>query len=117
MKRELLRKGPVIASINADDTEAFYYSPHSKIGDDDETPSSIKDTEKTTVSFSFYDKGIMQQDLVKEPKIAIAQTEDEEKITIPEEGSILVQIDAKQVINQDHDHSVLVIGWGTDVKT
>ena len=62
----------------------------------------------------------MQQDLIKEPKISIAQQEDqaEESLVVPSAGSIeLVQIDASQVINQDHDHSVLIVGWGTDKKT
>jgi len=36
----------------------------------------------------------VQQDLIKEPEIAIAQQESTENIVIPEEGSILVQIDA-----------------------
>ena len=58
--KELLRKGPVVASINADDIEAFYYSPLAKIGDKEETLETIKDEEKTSVGFSGYKKGIMQ---------------------------------------------------------
>jgi len=41
IKRELLRNGPIIASINADDIEAFYHSPKAKIGDPNETIESI----------------------------------------------------------------------------
>lgn len=59
MKRELLRKGPIIASINADDVEAFYYSSKAKIGGLNETLESIKNEDETTVSFSNYEKGIL----------------------------------------------------------
>jgi len=119
LKKQLLLKGPVIVDINTEDIEAFYYSSKAEIGDKNETLESIKPTakEETTVSFSNYKKGIMEQDLIKESAIAIAQQQSTENIVIPEEGSILVQIDATQVINQDHGHSVLIVGWGHDKET
>jgi len=59
-----------MVSINAGDVEAFY---HSNVGDANETLESIKNEDKTTVNFSLYKDGIMKQDLIREPKIAIAQ--------------------------------------------
>jgi hypothetical protein len=109
--------------------EAFFFSSDANIGDSNETLESIKNEEETSVSFSAYEHGIMKQDLVKEPKIAIAQKEEDEILHVPSEGSILVQldesqvnnhlvqVDAKQVINQDQGHAVIIVGWGHDNKT
>ena len=69
MKRALLRNGILVASINVDDKEAFWYSSKARVGFGTETLESLhKDGEKSTVDFSLYHDGILQQDLVKEPK-------------------------------------------------
>ena len=57
--KEIIRKGPVITSINTHDIKAFYYSSKAHIGDLSETLESIKDEDSTTVSFSDYEGGIL----------------------------------------------------------